>query len=230
MNRHSSSNTTSMITDTTFTAKAVALRQRFFGELIYSSLMSQETPDLENVRSQKPSIEQDIAVVTLVASTMAALLLCTAASMSYMVWATTVRRRPLNLLMDPATVAGVALFLRNDRLVMTLTGSVNSARRHSSINRDWRPGAIRTISLTSLLCVMAVVAAAFSTLYILADRRHLYRSAFVYQTDIGIFEAKILPIGAVATLSAVCVRTTPTAVLISGLDVSDYLANAPRPH
>jgi hypothetical protein len=137
-----SSNTTSMITDTTFTAKAVALRQRFFGELIYSSLMSQKTPDLENVRSQKASIEQRIAVVTPVASTMAALLLCTAAPMSYMVWATTVRRRPINLLMDPVTVAGVALFLRNDRLVMTLTGSVNSARRCSSINGDWKPGAI----------------------------------------------------------------------------------------
>jgi hypothetical protein len=77
---------------------------------------------------------------------------------------------------------------------------------------------------------MAVVAAALSTLYILADRRQLYRSAFVYQMDIGIFEAKISPIGVVATLSAVCVRTNPTAVLISGLDVSDYLANAPRPH
>jgi hypothetical protein len=80
-----SSNTTSMITDATFIAKAVALRQRFFGELIYSSLMSQETPDLENVRGQKASIAQRIAVVTPVASTMAALLLCTAVFMSYMV-------------------------------------------------------------------------------------------------------------------------------------------------
>jgi hypothetical protein len=47
--------------------------------------MSQETPDLENVRGQKASIAQRIAVVTPVASTMAALLLCTAVFMSYMV-------------------------------------------------------------------------------------------------------------------------------------------------
>jgi hypothetical protein len=77
---------------------------------------------------------------------------------------------------------------------------------------------------------MTVVAAALSTLYILADRRQLSRSAFVYQMDIGIFEAKVSPTGIVATLSAVCVRTNPTPVLISGLDVPDYLADAPKPH
>jgi hypothetical protein len=38
--------------------------------------------------------------------------------------------------MDPATVAGVALFLRDDQLAITLTGSVNSASRYSLINGD----------------------------------------------------------------------------------------------
>jgi hypothetical protein len=205
-------NATSMFEDTALAAKSVAIRQRFFGELLYSSLINQDSPVIENIVGQQTSIEQRIVVVTPVAITIAVLLVCMSIFMGYMVWATSVRRRPLNLLTDPGAVAGVASFVCDNRSVTKLSGNTPCASRCSPTSDDWRPAALRTRSLIALLCGMASIAVALLVLYVFSDKHQLYRSAFVYQMDVGIFEARVSPVGILATLSAVCVRTIPSPI------------------
>lgn len=106
----SNSNNTIMIRDGTLAEKSINLRGRFFTELVYSSLINQESSSLEAVSGESTTTEQRIVVATGVAAALAVLFLVAGCFLGYMMWAASIRRRPLLLKTDPATAAGVAVY------------------------------------------------------------------------------------------------------------------------
>ncbi|KAF2129747.1 hypothetical protein P153DRAFT_366257 [Dothidotthia symphoricarpi CBS 119687] len=226
-------NYTAMLHDSTLAEQATRLRARFFGELLFSSVTEQNSPVFESVIGQRIVLERRIVVVTEVAVSLAVLFFCLACYLCYTIWRVSIQQRPLNLSVDPATTLGVAIFYndvnlaagtehgipqsesRDERmtarsmsdLAINKFPSVNNSEVSGTdakvLPQDWRPLALRTKGLTALLFAVVAIAAALIVLRNYADKQKLYRSAFVYEVDIGVFHANISPASLVATLIAV---------------------------
>ncbi|CAO2656417.1 Nn.00g052200.m01.CDS01 [Neocucurbitaria sp. VM-36] len=101
--------------------------------------------------------------------------------------------------------------------------------RKISLPKDWRPTLLRTRLLSALLLAFALVAVALIVLKHFADRQQLYRSAFLYQVDFGIFRAKFSPHSVIATLVAVGVALWWDAVDKNMRVLQPYLSMSKEP-
>jgi hypothetical protein len=81
--------------------------------------------------------------------------------------------------------------------------SLTSIESRKGQKYDWRPSMLQKRWLTTLLIVLVIVATSLLVLRKLAIEQNLYRTAFVYQVDLGIFNANFSPHSVIATLIAV---------------------------
>ncbi|KAF2851305.1 hypothetical protein T440DRAFT_554648 [Plenodomus tracheiphilus IPT5] len=128
------SNNTVMIHDSGLVEKAIRLRGRFFGELVYSSLTNREFPSINNITGQSTTIEQRIVVVLGVAAALAAMFFCVACYLFFMLWRASSTHRPLKLRTDPTTVAGVVDYLHHEGSAILEAVAVTESLRSSAIN------------------------------------------------------------------------------------------------
>ena len=113
-------NTTSMLNDASFARNAARLRARFFGELVLSSITEQQPEVMQDTTGQKTVLQKRILVISEVAITLSALCFALACYLAYMSWRVSTTRRPLNLSVDPATIFGLATYLRANPSVARL--------------------------------------------------------------------------------------------------------------
>lgn len=78
---------------------------------------------------------------------------------------------------------------------------MNKTRKISSTT--WKPRLLRSWSVFALLVVFILIAVAILVLQSFASKQMLYRSAFVYQLDLHVFNARFSPQSVIATLLAV---------------------------
>ena len=115
------SDKTAMLQNSTLSTQAGRLRSRFFGELMLSSIMEENTAVLENVTGQVTIVEQRIVVVPEIAITLAVLFGLAAFYIAAMLWYASNSCRPLGLGTDPATTVGTASLLgMNSSLAVSL--------------------------------------------------------------------------------------------------------------
>jgi len=106
-----------------------------------------------------------------------------------------------------------------------------SIRRYSS---DWRPHMLHKRWLITLLFALAAVAIAILVLRGYAIEQKLYRTAFVYQVDLGLFQTSFSPHSVIATLIAVAIGLSwdgidkPLRALQPCLEMSRNSSNASR--
>lgn len=98
-----------------------------------------------------------------------------------------------------------------------------------SLQRDWRPNALHAKLLSSLLVGLIMVSTALLVLRYYAERQQLYRSAFVYQVDLGFFKARLSPHSVIATLIAVGVALWWEAIDKHIRILQPYLAMSRNP-
>ncbi|KAH4190089.1 hypothetical protein HBI95_221750 [Parastagonospora nodorum] len=82
-------------------------------------------------------------------------------------------------------------------------------RRHRGskkiTRRDWRPSMLHKQWLLTLLVVLVALATAILVLRHYSRENRLYRTAFVYQVDLGLFNASFSPHSVIAALVAVAI-------------------------
>lgn len=96
-----------LLADRTLSYEAGRLRSRFFGEVIYSSVLQAGTEASENVDGDFIKSENRIIVIPGVAFALAGLLFLAACYSLAIAWFASSHRRPLNLKSDPAALVGV---------------------------------------------------------------------------------------------------------------------------
>jgi hypothetical protein len=99
---------TDMMQNQTLPSHASRLRARFFGELIWSSVVEADVPSFDDISGKFTNIAPRIVVVPGIGISIAILLLLAACYSWAMLWYASVRKRPLNLHSDPSTTAGIA--------------------------------------------------------------------------------------------------------------------------
>ena len=72
-----------------------------------------------------------------------------------------------------------------------------------ALNRTWRPNVLRSWSIVALIFIRCLIAVAIIVVQHFASRQMLWRSAFVYQLDLRVFNARFSPQSILATLLAV---------------------------
>jgi hypothetical protein len=273
-----------MMTNATLPLEASKLRSRFLSELLLSSVVEADVPNLESVTGQVTLTERRIMTVAEVAILLAVLFLLAASYLSIMVWAASTGRRPLQLRTDPATTIGTALLVTaNSSLASELQGLESSGRDdfhntmgsevytlHASkiaqkarsteviksvtsttppkksrrwykgrtpkkmLHGDWRPVMLHKRWLVTLLTVLVAIAIALLVLRRLATEGRLYRTAFVYQADLGLFNTSFSPHSVVTALIAVVIAFSwdgidkPMRTLQPYLSMSRGASEAPR--
>jgi hypothetical protein len=101
-------NSTDMMQNQTLPSQASRLRARFFGELIWSSVVEADVPSFDDISGKFTKIATRVVVVPGIGISIAVLLLLAACYSLAMLWYASVRKRPLNLHSDPSTTAGTA--------------------------------------------------------------------------------------------------------------------------
>jgi hypothetical protein len=251
---HYSLNLTSILKNSSLVHEASRLRSRFFGELVLSSLMETDAPNLEFTKSQVTLAERRIMVVAEIAITLAVLLLLAAIYFSLMCWSTIGHRRPLHINADPAAVVGTTLNMNlqstiaedlrlltgkskkdvQDKLstqVYTLQAGTIDLGGAAELNKsqksfiamkknrpwrkfqtvdntkrkDWRPSMLHKRWLVTLLMFLIALAISLMVLRKYGREGRLYRTAFVYQVNLGLFNTSFSPNSVVAALVAVII-------------------------
>jgi hypothetical protein len=70
-------------------------------------------------------------------------------------------------------------------------------------SKTWKPSVLRSWAMIVLIFTLCLIAAAILVLQHFASRQMLWRSAFVYQVDLRVFNARFSPQSILATLLAV---------------------------
>jgi len=95
--------------------------------------------------------------------------------------------------------------------------------------RDWRPPALHFRSLSALLFSIVAVAVTILILRHFAEKQQLYRTAFVYQVDLGVLNARLAPYSVIATLIAVGISLSWEAIDKHIRILQPYLAMTQKP-
>jgi hypothetical protein len=123
-------NSTRMFTSSTIPQVAARIRKRQFGELLRSSLDDLDASQVESVVGQRIISERRITVKMEIAATLGALFVISSFMLLYVTWISRLKRRPLNLTHDPATVLGsTALAASNTELLSSLRGLDQATER-----------------------------------------------------------------------------------------------------
>jgi hypothetical protein len=101
-------NLTTMINDVDVGSKAARMKQRFFGEVLQSSLTQEGASQNDNIQGKIIVVERRVIVTGGVAIALAALLFSSFCLLVLIWWWSSLRRRPLNLRSDPATTTLIA--------------------------------------------------------------------------------------------------------------------------
>ena len=112
-------NVSNILENVTLEEEASKLRMHFTKELLLSSLIEADNPQLEDTKGLATRVRRRILVVTEVAITLSVLFLLLAGYIAVAVFYTSPRKRPLNLCSDPATVAGTSSLLGSTSLSST---------------------------------------------------------------------------------------------------------------
>jgi hypothetical protein len=123
-----------MMTNVTLPFEASKLRSRFLSELLLSSVVESDVPNLESVTGQVTLTERRIMIVAEVAISLAVLFLLAACYLSIMVWAASTSRRPLQLQTDPATTIGTTLLVTANSSVASELQGLESCDRDNFHN------------------------------------------------------------------------------------------------
>jgi hypothetical protein len=103
-----------------------------------------------------------------------------------------------------------------------------STKLKKDANYDWRPSKLQKKWLTILLVILVIVATLL-VLRELAFEHKLYRTAFVYQVDLDIFNAKFSPYPVIATLFALNIGLCWGGIDIPMRTLQPYLSNSRKP-
>jgi hypothetical protein len=122
-----SSDLTDMIQNHALPSQAMRLRARFFGELIWSSVMEADVPSSEDTVGRYTRTKTRIVVVSGIGISLAVLLFLTACYLLAMLWYASDSERPLNLRSDPATLTGTASLVK---ITSKLAAHLRSWRDH----------------------------------------------------------------------------------------------------
>ena len=112
-------NVSNILENVTLEEEASKLRMHFTKELLLSSLIEADNPQLEDTKGLATRVRRRILVVTEVAITLAVLFMLLAGYIAVAVFYTSPRKRPLNLHSDPTTVAGTSSLLGSTSLSTT---------------------------------------------------------------------------------------------------------------
>jgi hypothetical protein len=107
--QHFSLKLTTMLSNKTFSSEATKLCSHFFSELVLSSVLTADAPTLESVHGQVTMTDRRIMVVTEIEMTLVVLCFLAFDYLLSRVWSVSVKRRPLCLQADPATIVGATL-------------------------------------------------------------------------------------------------------------------------
>jgi hypothetical protein len=120
-------NLTDMMQNHTLPSQASRLRARFFGELIWSSVVEADVPSFEDAAGKFTEMVKRIVVVSGIGISIAVILMLATCCSLAMLWYASNRKRPLNLHSDPSTTAGTASLIK---LNSTLATDLRSWRDH----------------------------------------------------------------------------------------------------
>ncbi|KAF2124604.1 hypothetical protein P153DRAFT_326988, partial [Dothidotthia symphoricarpi CBS 119687] len=211
---HFSQNLSNILQNDTLGYEASRLRTRFASELLLSSITDTDVPALEGVAGEIIRVERRVLVITKVGIALSVLFFLLGCYFFAMIWFTSISRRPLRLRSDPARTVGVtslidtasplALALRElqqhdrDSMQKNIGTRVYDLRADGLFER-----ANPTTWLTTLLIALIAIAVCMLVLRKFAREHRLYRSAFVYQVNLGLFNTSFSPHSVVTTLVAV---------------------------
>lgn len=112
-------NLTEMQLDASLPEKAARIRKRFFGEILRTSLSAAGASDYESVLGTKTALESRVFVSFQAAYVLAALFFISFFMLLFVTWTSRIRKRPLNLAHDPATVLGTAAVVASNNEVLS---------------------------------------------------------------------------------------------------------------
>ncbi|KAJ5552258.1 hypothetical protein N7494_001636 [Penicillium frequentans] len=214
-------NMTELVRDPNMITSAGKARQRFFGEVLQSALTQNGASQKVSMQGQVNSVETRVVVQSGAAIALGILFAISFLLVVTVWWLSQLRKRPLNLQRDPATVVGVAyLIAQNPRtrsgfqclrqpssneLQKRLDGelfytdssglsksSPDTAREHESPqSKNGTPFILRLPALIILVTLFALVITGVAVLYHYAESYRLYGKAFVYEIQLSMFGSDI---------------------------------------
>jgi hypothetical protein len=149
-------NATNMAHAADLTERAKQIRQRFFGELLMSSVINAGTTVEQNFQGEKTVTQRRVIVVTETAIALASLFCASFLILVGIYFFSRPSRRPLQLSENPWTTVGAASLISSEPLPQSLSGhlaSSTSRKSDTSALLDTkfalRSGALRVVSTTS---------------------------------------------------------------------------------
>jgi hypothetical protein len=113
-------NITAMIADDNLVNQASSIKQRFLGEVIQSSLTQPGASQQQVITGKVIVVEPRVVVNTAMAAVLVVTFGISAGLVGQVWWASSLRRRPLNLVCDPATTTAIASLLLSEKTAQSL--------------------------------------------------------------------------------------------------------------
>ncbi|KAF2466614.1 uncharacterized protein BDR25DRAFT_293541 [Lindgomyces ingoldianus] len=112
-------------------SEARSFKQRFMGELLYSSLLQRSIAEsqVQTAQGQSTFIERRVVVILGVGILMAAFFFVSFCLLVLAFWLSRLHQRPLNLVVDPATPLGVASLVASHRDTLTSLHALDQASK-----------------------------------------------------------------------------------------------------
>ena len=127
-------NLTALMNDPNITQTAARVKGRFFMETIREALDLPEFVQQEKLQGSATVVQERVVVLTEIGFTLAALFYASAVFLAVLVWASRLSHRPLNLLSDPSSIAGLSLLLQSHQVRTATFRSLHAASRDDFYN------------------------------------------------------------------------------------------------
>ncbi|PSN74373.1 hypothetical protein BS50DRAFT_539590 [Corynespora cassiicola Philippines] len=234
-------NLTSVAHAPDLTDRAALIRNRFFGELLLHSFTNDQSTKEETITGTMITPKKRVLVISGVGIALAILFFLEFILVAVLILLTRPMHRPLQLATDPATTFGAA------RLINIGSSARNSLRDLSSGSPD-EISNLKEKSYTmasghlqqsrsstekiALCAYLACVLAGLITLYILARESRLYKSAFVWETNLPFFSSQIsafAPFSIVPTILAIGISLWWSSLDATLRRLQPYLAMSKEP-
>lgn len=137
-------NITSMLDDPDVAQRAARIKGRFLTETLRGAFNAPEFVHTDHTIGNATSLEERVIVLAEIGITLAALFFVSSVLMVVVYFSSRLRRRPLNLSADPASIIGLSLLLR------PLSAQTSTFKRlHSGLRSDYYTALQREKYLTS---------------------------------------------------------------------------------
>lgn len=214
-------NMTDLVNEPDLVTSAAKAKQRYLGEVIQSGLSQDNASKIVPMQAQIRAVETRVVVQSGPALALGILFGLCFLLLLVVWWTSQSNRRPLNLIKDPATTAGVAyLVTQNPRA----RSGFQSLRQPSSndlqkrLGSEWyytdsqglcknhpeqarneeitqskngTPGLLRLPALIGLVVALVAIVVGICVLYHYAEASDLYQKAFVYQINVSFFSGSL---------------------------------------